>query len=233
MKKKTVLLALIFITKVALAQEEIPIKKLIKEKQFLLTNYADFAKRKYALTGASAFLITYQDKTYAITAKHLLGEAGGVKPEVKLKELDKVIEYWGLFPRVPVNEEFDTVYIDAKNIKYGDFDYDMLVLNVINDNHKIDILNPSFELPKKGEIFYIIGCPYSEKDCKQNLYEIEFDEVVGELYYFNFKTDINCSGFSGAPIVDKDGNVVSLLCGKGYGDAIYGVKIKEIQKIIK
>ena len=160
MKKNTILFILISIAKVALTQEDIPVKTLVNEKQILLTNYAEFDKRKYALTGASAFLINYKNKTYAITAKHLLGEAGGIEPEVKLKELDKVIEYWGLFPRVPVNEEFDTVLVDAKDIRYGDFDYDMLVLNVFNENYKIEALKPSFIIPKKGEKYYIIGGPY-------------------------------------------------------------------------
>lgn len=235
MKKIFIAIYILISSSILYSQNEIPVKTLVNEKQVLLTHYAEFYERKTALTGASAFLINYKNKKYAITAKHLLGEAGGVEPDVSLGELDTTIAYWALFPRVPVVEEFDTVMVDAKNINYEDFNNDILVLNVANENHKIEALNISLEIPKKGEKFYLIGCPYSQKDCKQNIYTLTFDEYVEEYskFYFRFKSKVNFSGFSGAPIVDKDGNVIGVLTGGMGEDLIYGIAINEIQKIIK
>src|SRR5690349_13283982 len=57
-------------------------------KQILLTNNAQFTKNRN-LEGASGFLIKHNGANFAVTAKHLLGDAGGVEPEVNLNELDK------------------------------------------------------------------------------------------------------------------------------------------------
>src|SRR5262245_52243322 len=52
--------------------------------QLVLTNRAEF-QGSTPLHGASAFLIKTQDgRTLAATAKHLLGQNGGVEPEVSV-----------------------------------------------------------------------------------------------------------------------------------------------------
>src|SRR3954470_7083287 len=52
-----------------------------KWPQFVLTNKATFSGHT-ALGGASAFLVRVPDgRVLAATAKHLIGEAGGVEPE--------------------------------------------------------------------------------------------------------------------------------------------------------
>jgi hypothetical protein len=235
MKKVAILSILVLVSNIVFSQTELPVKTLVNEKQILLKHYAEFYNRESILSGASAFLISYQDKVYAITAKHLLGAAGGIEPEVSLGELDTTIAYWALFPRVPVNEEFDTVFVNAKDMNYGDFNNDLLILNVVNQNHKIEPLKPSFKIPQKGDKLYLIGCPYSQEDCKQNLYTLLFDEYIEEdsRFYFTSKIKVSLAGFSGAPVVDKDGNVICIVAGKTGVDLIYGVGMSEIQKIIK
>jgi hypothetical protein len=64
-----------------------------------LTNRAEF-QGSTPLQGASAFLIKTQDgRTLAATAKHLIGQNGGVEPEVSVAAFDGAIQSWRLFPR--------------------------------------------------------------------------------------------------------------------------------------
>jgi len=74
---------------------------LVREHQVLLTNSAQFTGHS-ELNGASSFLVKYHNKVYAITAKHLIGEAGGVEPEIKINELNKYFKRWKMFPRVSI-----------------------------------------------------------------------------------------------------------------------------------
>ena len=223
-------------TKSQLHQADSTLKKMLSKHQVLLTNLSIFKGHKEEMQGASAFLINYQDKIFAVTAKHLLGEAMGVTPEIKPVDLSKLLVSWKMFPRVPVNTKLDTVKIGAGKLNYKGLDQDILLLEVINNNFNILPLVPSFNLPKKGEKLYLIGCPYSQEKCRQNIYEViyqGYDETESMLKY-SIKATVDLSGFSGAPIVNAAGQVVSILTtGWEDGNTKYaaGTFIKEIQKV--
>jgi len=92
----------------------------ILKKQILLTNSATFTNGRN-LFGASAFLIEYKDTIYAVTAKHLLGKAGGAEPEVDLKGLNTAMVEWKMFPRVPFHPITDTVKISANGLDFLEY----------------------------------------------------------------------------------------------------------------
>ncbi|MEO6719588.1 MAG: trypsin-like peptidase domain-containing protein [Ferruginibacter sp.] len=212
------------------------VKNLVAKNQILLTNLALFKDHKDEMIGASAFLINYKNKVFAVTAKHVLGEAMGVEPEIKVGDLKKFLISWKMFPRVKINPRLDTVIIGASTLNYDSLNKDILLLEVTNTKFNILPLNPNFNLPTKGDNLYIIGCPYSQEKCKENVYEIFYDSYDEETSMLNFiiKSKFDLSGFSGAPIVDKEGKVVSILT-SGWEERkikyVGGTFIKEIERV--
>lgn len=212
------------------------VKSILSKQQVLLTNFAVFKDHQEEMAGASAFLINYKNSTYAVTAKHLLGEAMGIDPEVKPAQLKQQLVSWKLFPRVPINKKRDTVIIGAGQLDYSQLNSDILILQVLNAGFNAYTLIPSFTLPKTGDKLYLIGCPYSQENCKQNMYELvyrEYDESSSQLIYTTTAA-IQLAGFSGAPIVDAKRQVVSILT-TGWEEKntrfVAGTFIGEIQKI--
>src|SRR5262245_23162702 len=66
--------------------------------QILLTNAAAFTANR-SLHGASAFLIRDERGVFAVTARHLLGSAGGVTPTIPVQGLKDALRSWKLHPR--------------------------------------------------------------------------------------------------------------------------------------
>ncbi len=106
------------------------VQDLVNENQILLTNLALFKNHKCEMSGASAFLINYKSKIFAVTAQHLLGEAMGIKPEIKVRKLNKKLTSWKMFPRVEIDPKLDTVIVDADNLNYDSLSNDILLLEV-------------------------------------------------------------------------------------------------------
>jgi len=220
-----------------LQKKALTIKKLISTRQILLTNEANFNDHT-ALNGASAFLIHYKAGIYAVTAKHLLGEAGGVDPEIKPNDLATYLTSWKLFSRVSSSDSADTVTIKKTAFNYTSSPSDMLLLETDNYKGQYHVLTPTFKLPKENDPLFIIGCPYSEVDCKQNLYSATYVDYDTESHSIicAFNETVDLSGFSGAPIIDLNGNVIALLTGEVDSDGkhfVLGTFIKEIEKITR
>jgi hypothetical protein len=209
--------------------------ELVKEHQVLLTNSAEFIDHS-GLNGASAFLVKYQNKVYAVTAKHLIGEAGGVEPEIKVNELTKYLRSWKMFPRVSIRPESDSISIGKPKLNYDSLNTDILILEVANSNYNILPLQTNFTLPVEGDNLYIIGCPYSQENCKQNIYEVKYDSYhpeTGMLISIS-KHKVEMAGFSGAPLVNAQGDVVGAVTSGWEENNMFYVGatfIKEIQKV--
>jgi hypothetical protein len=205
---------------------------LVREHQILLTNSAEFIDHS-GLNGASSFLVRYQDKVYAITAKHLIGAAGGVEPEIEIAELNKYFKSWKMFPRVLIKPETDTVLIGMTKLNYDLLHEDILLLEVENGDYNVLPLITSFTIPTVGDKLYIIGCPYSEQDCKQNIYEVTFDSYdpnTGMLICTS-SHQVEIAGFSGAPLVDSQGNAVGAVTSGWDENNIFYVGATSITKI--
>lgn len=188
-------------------------------KQVLLTNNAKF-KSGGVLKGASAFLMDLDGKTVAVTVKHLLGEDGGVTPSIVPSKLDKDLISWELYSRY---ESKDTLHFEKNLSKNDDPKIDIIAFTIKESVTDYLKLKPRYTIPMSNEKFYLIGCPYSEKNCKQNKYELPFNfynkadgyspvPILGLSMWDYEKVDF--SGFSGAPVVDKNGDVIGVLTGR-------------------
>ena len=188
-------------------------------KQVLLTNNAKF-KSGGTLKGASAFLMDLDGKTVAVTVKHLLGEDGGVTPTVLPSKLDKDVITWELYSR---QQSKDTLHFDKVITKNDDPKIDIIAFTIKEKATNYLKLKPRFTVPMRNEKFYLIGCPYDEKNCKQMKYELPFNFYSKADEYSPVPTlglsmwdyeKVDFSGFSGAPVVDKNGEVIGVLTGK-------------------
>lgn len=219
-------------TKTDSNKAETNIKNLFK-KQILLTNSAKFTNDR-TMEGASGFLINYNGANLAVTARHLLGEDGGVSPEVKIDDLGKSLINWEMMPRIISNDK-ETVKLEAKGLDFSQSEDDIVLLKILSKEFDIETLIPKFDYPKDGETLYLIGCPYSQTKCRQNFYEIDsygYDDeskrIIGEI-----KSKDDLRGFSGAPLVNAKGEVVGVLVGGGEFQGKNLVTATPINKILK
>jgi len=207
------------------------LKDFSKAPQIALMNEA-YMKGKKSMIGASSFLITYKGKSYGVTAKHLIEESGsGYRPSIKPSELNTVCASWQMYPRT----------VERNFIKMGK-------LLTTNDEMKEDILIFSIEDSSASTLkglnvrtslqppvdVWIVGCPYSEEDCKQNLYKASvYTTSNGVIVAENVQPQVDMRGFSGAPVLDENGDIVGVLTGCGDEKYIFITPlIKLLQKTV-
>ncbi|WP_437726699.1 S1 family peptidase [Sorangium sp. So ce861] len=179
--------------------------------QLVLTNLAEFHGHT-PLQGASAFLLkTQDDRTLIATAKHLLGRNGGVDPEISIPALDSAIRSWRLFPRTLPDQVAEAAKVAADGLDDPRLDWLVLTLK--------DIAKPlpATPLPLRprpvdvGEQVYLVGCPYAEATCKQNVYAGKVTARSGHRFRYDIDPPVDLRGFSGAPVVDQAGHVVGVM----------------------
>ncbi|WP_159397076.1 S1 family peptidase [Sorangium cellulosum] len=176
-----------------------------------MTNHAEFHGHT-ALQGASAFLVRTQDgRTLAATAKHLLGQNGGVDPEVSVVALDGAIRSWRLFPRTLEDQFVEAGKVAAPGLDDPKLDWLLLTLK---DTGKPLPATPLRLRPRPvevGEDIYLVGCPYIEEPCKQNVYAGKVTARNGHRFRYDVDPPVDLRGFSGAPAIDRAGHVVGVI----------------------
>jgi S1-C subfamily serine protease len=179
--------------------------------QIVLTNMAQFDGHS-PLQGASSFLIKTDDgRILGATAAHLVGSAGGVEPEIDVKQLTSKIVSWQAYPRTMPDDfvEFTGLGVDG----IGDESGDWLILSVKDSGNP-----PAYPLKVRGEPVavgenvFLIGCAYVDRDCKQNVYSgVVTAREFGDRFRYDIDPPVDIRGFSGAPIVDAKGYVVGVM----------------------
>ena len=191
-----------------------------------------YFRNAYAFTderggeGASAALIAFEGKVYALTAKHLLTDAMGIEPAVKPSEFDKALDFWVLVdnPGLYDPDSAETI-ISATGIfrTSDDWDDDVMLLktSVTIDEASEFLLPVAKTLPPSGAGVVLIGCPYSQAGaCGQNIYAGKVVQVSdGSMTLKLDNPPDRLAGFSGAPIIDRNGAIVAVLYG-GSGDMV-------------
>ncbi len=183
-----------------------------KWPQMVLTNHGEFRGHS-TLTGGSSFLVMNEEGVVvAITARHLIGSAGGVEPPLSVRELDAAMVSWKVFPRTFPKKSIDLGGVAVDNLDAKDRDW--LVLKVKSSAAKL----PSKPLRLRrepvvvGESIYLLGSPYSEPKATQNVYKGKVTARFRRDYWrFDIDPPVEIPGFSGAPILDANGYVVGLM----------------------
>ncbi|MEK7952545.1 S1 family peptidase [Luteolibacter soli] len=180
--------------------------------QLVLTNSAKF-KGHSALQGASSFLLRASgDRTIAATARHLLGPNGGVTPTISPDRLDSVLDSWVMYPRTKP-QDFMTIAAHGIAPPSGKAS-DWLLLEIKNNSKPL----PAAPLTLRptpvsvGEEVFLVGVPYSETDRMQNVYRAKVTHrAAPDWFRYRLETPVDIRGFSGAPILDKNGWVVGVM----------------------
>ena len=197
--------------------------------QILLTNSIDFGEGRRA-NGASAFLLLHDNDTTMCTARHLLSPDMGIVPEVPEDSVDLLLEEWLLYPRHN-KLKIDTIHVRSLKV-YGRGEKDIVVFNLESGSAGIQVLKPRVKKVSFLETLFLIGCPYTEPGCRQNVYKI------APLMYHEGDLLAECaepndiSGFSGAPVIDENGYVVGVLTGMAETDTERFLVIEPISSAI-
>jgi hypothetical protein len=200
----------------------------IDSVQILLTN-------KYLLKesfgyGASSFLIKAKEDTLLCTAKHLLGDAMGIRPEIKTDSFNMNFKYWKAYPRQN-NLSNDTIK-GTRLINETVNDIDIIIQDcILGANNNIVVLNPRFTKAKFGEKFEIIGCEYSDFDCYQRQFNATMNYYEGGQIVMKSENNFDAVGFSGAPVIDSNGRVIGVLSGGGEFEGDLYLSIEPLSKI--
>ncbi len=180
--------------------------------QLVLTNDAEFNGHT-PLRGASAFLVKTRDgRTLAATAKHLIGANGGVQPEIPIAGLNGVIRTWRMYPRTLPDQFVAAEKIGAEGLDNDDLDW--LILSLKGTTGKALPATPLHLRPQPvhvGETVYLVGCPYVEERCKQNVYSGKVTTRSESRFRYDIDPPVDIRGFSGAPVVDRNGHVVGVM----------------------
>lgn len=180
--------------------------------QIVLTNDASFRGGHSALKGASAFLLRTPDgRLLGATARHLLGEAGGVQPEVYLQDLDAVIQSWRMHPRTRPAQALAMQRVAVPGLDRPDLDWLLLQPAEGSASAGIEALQPRQRPAAVGETVYLIGCPYNAARCTQQVWRGRVVERMGNQFRYQFDRPVDLRGFSGAPVIDERGHLVGVM----------------------
>jgi hypothetical protein len=176
----------------------------------VLTHQALFSGNR-RLHGASAFLVWLPSGNIALaTARHLVGEEGGVEPALEPGAIDEARERWVAFPRTRRTES-----VEVRNALFDGATKasDWLVLALApGAGRKLPttVLELRATPVATGEHVYLLGCPYAESTCVQNVYRGVVLDRRDTLFAYSLDPPVDLRGFSGAPIVDVAGHVVGV-----------------------
>lgn len=181
----------------------------VTRTQVLLRNVINFKTGQEGI-GASAFLLDMRGRTYAVTVKHMLGEDMGIVPPVKPSQVNTQLKQWLFF--VPGTQK---VVARAKQLvtPNDNLDVDRIALSLEAGTSApgISVLKLADTAPKAGDTLFIMGCLYAEDACHQTTYRVSYiGSQDGYMIVKPIDVIANFSGFSGAPVVDAEGQAVAL-----------------------
>ncbi|MDR3401483.1 MAG: serine protease [Chthoniobacter sp.] len=180
--------------------------------QLVLTNAAQFNGHT-PLNGASSFLIRGgHGQILGATARHLLGENGGVAPTVEPARLETDLVSWRMFPRTKAGESVMVAGLASDPKPPRNLDW--LLLALAKNAGKL----PSYPLSLRsapvaiGEEIFLVGVPYAEPNRAQNVYHGRVTaRGFSDRFRYNVEPPVDIRGFSGAPILDRSGRVVGVM----------------------
>lgn len=183
-----------------------------------LVNDIRFTETKYDQPRFScAFLLQYQNDTFAVTAKHLLQV---IKPaSLTTLSLDNTVTSWTMYPP-DQKEKIVTTYrlinenaAESLNDK-ANYDNDFLVFSLKENRSNVKPLQPRTTPLDTGEKLYVIGWTRKMEDGPQRVYEFEYYKTIGHrILLKELVVPEQFGGLSGAPVVDEQGLVVGIVSG--------------------
>jgi len=166
----------------------------------------------------NGFLIDHRNKTYAVTAKHVLFEAQ--KSGIKSVDIETFIMSWRL---KPFNSKSGEILLgklinadSSEKLDMAVLQNDWLLFEVKENNSALRPLKLASEELKIDQKIIAYGCTYiNQNDCKQNNYSGKYVKSQNN----NLLIDLEMSseelntlrGLSGAPVVNSKNEVVGIV----------------------
>ncbi|WP_075341310.1 S1 family peptidase [Tenacibaculum agarivorans] len=186
-----------------------------------LINNVSYKDAKFNNPNASnAFLVDYNNTTYAITAKHILIIAKNDK--MKFIDFEGSLKEWKMHPKndstqyIITDKLLNTNRKDSLTWNYMNTNWntynDWLVFSVKENTTNHKPLKFRASTLQKGEPLYAIGWTYKDSIGNQRVYEYTFDKTENNYHsLLQIKGPKSLGGLSGSPVVDQKGKVVGLV----------------------
>lgn len=195
--------------------------KKLKNTPIGLINNVSFINSKFNNANASnGFLVDYNHKTYAITAKHVLMIAKTDK--MTFVDFEGELKQWKMHPKNDVTKYIvldkllstnrkDSLTWNYMNTNWNNYNDWLVFSTKKNTTNHIPLQFRTTSL-KKGEPLYAIGWSYKDSIGKQRVYEYSFSKTEKDYHtLLGIKASKSLGGLSGSPVVDKNGKVVGLV----------------------
>jgi hypothetical protein len=191
---------------------------------------------EYAATG---FLIDTGTDTLAATVKHALW----VAKTKSMKTVDlRDLKRWVMHPKgnlkdsVVIDHLINTDTTEALSGPQSSITQrDWLVFTTGYRSPAIQPLRPRYTRVQVGERIYFTGCPYTEANCP--IKEAQVIEVEGNRIILTMPDNLNLGGYSGSPLIDKDGYLIGILGGSSFNrrngsPALYGISTQYLKAVL-
>lgn len=109
---------------------------------------------------------------------------------------------------------------------------DFLVLDADFTSKNITPVAPAQDVSEINEEVSIIGCERNDKDCTQHVYPATISVISDKQLIIKPELEFNPMGFSGAPVVNKQGKVIGLVFGTYRGEEGFFLYLVPIHHVL-
>ncbi|WP_299407665.1 serine protease [Acaryochloris sp. IP29b_bin.148] len=169
----------------------------------------------------TAFVVSQDNAVFLLTAHHLFGPAGGLDREYTWSEMP-TFSASGENPlsKVSVVAGQALPVKGARGMQGTQVNADLAIFPV-QSNSQVHAMSLATALPQVSDEVWLIGEVIGSSEYK---HKAVVDQVSKEGIYYRFDNKIELRATSGAPIVDKKGQVVAMNLGGGeYQGAVMGI----------
>jgi hypothetical protein len=185
--------------------------------QITMINHIEYADTMFPVAGCSFLLDTGRD-TLAVTAKHVLTY---FKSKVmKTVSFRNSLTVWKMYPKDNRNDEVivDTILNenDEESINDVPSHKDWILFSLKTKSKNIQPLTIRTAPLAAGEKVYIIGWRYTDKNCRQRIYEGKYVESSRGTVLISTRelADNKMPGLSGSPVIDSNGDLIGIMSRK-------------------
>ena len=174
----------------------------------------DGQKQKAGLS----FIMVMDTAKFIVSAKHLLGQDGGFKDSIRLDKIAETLANWN-FSNLSNTNNFST---NTNNIV--ETNGDVLIFNNIKNSstsnlksfkltkdYPLTTINGTIDIKNSPTTYFVVGYTNSGRE---TLYELKLaGEYEKKDFLFKKIDKFDFHGLSGAPIINKKGEVLAILSG--------------------